>query len=234
MAGVQLRRAGAVALGLAGVLWVLYPAVRPWRDESTVAGATAAMGSAAWVVAHLFAMLGLVLLALGVLAYAGVLAGTRGGGLALAAAVTAWTGAGLALPYYGAEDFALHALAAAARSGAPIDLLGLVDAIRFGAVAATVFATGLVLLGTAGVLLAAAIRRGPVRSRWAGVPAAAGLLLLIPQFYLPPWARIAHGVLLGAGLAWLAWVLTVGTATVRLDVDPAGHPADRAPIGVHR
>jgi hypothetical protein len=101
-------------------------------------------------------------------------------------------------------------------------------------VASTVFATGLVLLGTAGVLLAAAIRRGLVRSRWAGVPAAAGLLLLIPQFYLPPWARIAHGVLLGAGLAWLAWVLARETTPAQSDAGLAGHPADRQPIGVHR
>jgi hypothetical protein len=53
MAGfAQWRRAGAVALGLAGVFWVLDPAVRLWHDESTAAGATAAMGSAAWVVAQ--------------------------------------------------------------------------------------------------------------------------------------------------------------------------------------
>ena len=33
-------RLGAIALALAGVLFILYPAVRPWRDESTVTGAT--------------------------------------------------------------------------------------------------------------------------------------------------------------------------------------------------
>ena len=235
MAGsVLLRRAGAVALGLAGVFWVLYPAVRPWADESTTAGAADALGSTAWVVAHLFAMLGLVLLALGLLGYAGGLAGGRGGGLAVAAAVTGWVGAGLVLPYYGAEDFALHAIAASARSGAPVDLLGLVHAIRFGPVAGTMFATGLVLLGAAGVLLAAAIGRGGIRPRWAGVPAAAGLLLLFPQFYLPPWGRIAHGVLLGAGLIWLSWLLAVQPTAARPGGAPARHPADRAPTGARR
>ena len=51
-------RAGAGALAAAGVLFLAYPALRPWHDESTVAGATASMSSTAWVAAHFFAMLG--------------------------------------------------------------------------------------------------------------------------------------------------------------------------------
>jgi hypothetical protein len=58
-------RLGAVALAVAGVLFVLYPAVRPWQDESTVEGATKAMSAGAWVAAHLFAMVGFILVALG-------------------------------------------------------------------------------------------------------------------------------------------------------------------------
>jgi hypothetical protein len=45
-------RAGAVALAAAGVLFLAYPALRPWHDEGTVAGAVASMSSAAWVTAH--------------------------------------------------------------------------------------------------------------------------------------------------------------------------------------
>ena len=41
-------------------------------------------------------------------------------------------------------------------------------------------------------------------ARFSGVPLAIGLVLLIPQFYLPGWARIAHGVLVAIGLVWLA------------------------------
>jgi len=33
---------------------------------------------------------------------------------------------------------------------------------------------------------------------------AIGFALFLPQFYLPPAARIAHGVLLSAGCAWFA------------------------------
>jgi hypothetical protein len=40
-------RWGALALAVAGMLFVLYPAVRPWQDESMVEGATKAMSSGA-------------------------------------------------------------------------------------------------------------------------------------------------------------------------------------------
>jgi hypothetical protein len=39
------------------------------------------------------------------------------------------------------------------------------------------------------------------------VPFALGFALFIPQFYTPAAVRIAHGVLVGAGCAWLAWAL---------------------------
>jgi hypothetical protein len=47
------------------VLFILYPAVRP--NESTVDGATAAMASGSWVASHLFAMIGFILVPLGLL-----------------------------------------------------------------------------------------------------------------------------------------------------------------------
>ena len=104
-------RAGAAALAVAGVLFLAYPALRPWHDESTVAGATASMSSTAWVTAHFFAMLGFILVPLGLLALRAAIATTRAEPLALTAAVLAWIGSGLTLPYYGAEDFGLHAIA---------------------------------------------------------------------------------------------------------------------------
>jgi hypothetical protein len=110
---------------------------------------------------------------------------SRGFGLSLAGTVAIWLGAGLALPYYGAEDFALHAIARKVDSGASLNLLELVNAIRLGAAAATTFALGLVLLGVGGLLLAVVIWRASILPRWSGVPLAIALLLLIPQFYLP-------------------------------------------------
>jgi hypothetical protein len=209
-----VMRFGAITLMLSGLLFFLYPAVRPWHDESTVAGAEASMSSHAWVAAHLFAVFALILLPLGLLAICGLAVGRRGGRLIFAATVIIWLGVGLALPYYGAEDFALHAIARKAGAGTQLDLLGLVDAIRFGAAAASTFAIGLVLLGGGGVLLAVSIWRTAVLPRFSAVPLAVALVLMIPQFYLPPWARIAHGTLLGLALLWLAWVLWTNSAGV--------------------
>jgi hypothetical protein len=204
-------RLGAFAFAIAGTMFVLYPAVRPWYDESTVDGTVAAMSSPAWVASHLFAMIGFILVPLGLLALHGVLAGPNAGPraarLAGVAVVTTWIGAGLTLPYYGAEDFGLNGIARRAAEGQAVDVLDLVDAVQYGPVAATTFAIGLLALGVGAVLAAVAVWRSGVMARVAAVPFALGFALFIPQFYAPPAVRIAHGVLIGAGSAWLAWEL---------------------------
>jgi hypothetical protein len=214
-------RMGAAALAVAGVLFVLYPAVRPWHDESTVDGAIASMRSAAWVASHLFAMVGFILVALGLFALRDAVSRTRAEPLAFAALVTWWIGAGLTLPYYGAEDFGLNAIARKA-AGQPVDLLDLVKAVRFSPVAATVFGLGLAGLGVAAVLAAVAMWRSGVLPRYSGVVFALGFALFIPQFYGPPVVRIVHGVLTGIGCVWVAVALwTAKPDTVRQRVDGA-------------
>jgi hypothetical protein len=203
-------RSGAVALALAGVLLVLYPAVRPWQDESTVEGATKALSSGAWVAAHLFAMIGFVLASLGLLAVWGAVRRTRAERLGFAAAVTFWIGAGLTLPYYGAEDFGLNAIARKAAEGQVADLLALVDAVRFSPVPATTFVLGLLLLGAGAVLAAVAVWRSAALPRSSGILFALGFALFLPQFFTPPALRIAHGVLVAAGSIWLALALWRG------------------------
>jgi hypothetical protein len=200
-------RAGAIALAAAGLLFVLYPATRPWADETTMAGATAAMSSPAWVASHLFAMIGFILLPLGLLTLPDVLRPGRGGPLALAAAVIAWIGAGLTLPYYGAEDFGLHAIATRAVEGQPIDLLDLAEAIRYQPAAIATFVLGLLALAVGTVLAAVAIWRSGILPRYSGIPLAIGFALFLPQFFTPAAVRIAHGVLVGVGCAWLAITL---------------------------
>jgi hypothetical protein len=207
-------RFGAAALAVAGVLFVLYPAVRPWRDESTVDGARAAMSQGAWVAAHLFAMLGFILVALGLLALRDVLSRTRAEPLAYAALVTWLIGAGLTLPYYGAEDFGLNAIARKA-AGQQFDLLDLVKTVRFSPVPTTTFLLGLLGLGTAAILAAVAVWRSGTLARYSGVAFAVGFALFIPQFYGPPAVRIAHGVLVGLGCAWVAVSLWGSTARRR-------------------
>jgi hypothetical protein len=170
-----------VPLAVAGLLFLLYPALRPWEDETTTQGAAAAMGSGAWVASHLFAMIGFILVAIALLE------------IHRTAAITFWVGAGLTLPYYGAEDFGLHAVA-----GQP-NILELAEAVRYNPVAITTFAVGLVTMGVAAVVVAVRLRTT------ASILFAAGFALFLPQFFTPPAARIAHGVLLLAGCVWLAW-----------------------------
>jgi hypothetical protein len=204
MSTLTRTRLGAFALVIAGVLFVLYPAVRPWHDETTVAGATASMGSGAWVASHLFAMIGFILVPLGLLALRNAVSHTRAERPALVAAVTSWIGAGLTLPYYGAEDFGLNAIA---RTADPGELLDLAETVRFSPVPVTTFLLGLLLLGVGAVLAAVAIWRSGVLPAYSGILVALGFALFIPQFFTPPAVRIAHGILLGVGLVWLGWAL---------------------------
>jgi hypothetical protein len=110
---------GALSLAVAGLLFILYPVLRPWRDETTVTGAIDAMSSSAWIASHLSAMIGFILVGLGLLALWGTVHATRAEPTALAAVITSWLGAGLTLPYYGAEAFGLYAIASRAAAGEP-------------------------------------------------------------------------------------------------------------------
>jgi hypothetical protein len=211
-------RAGAAALAAAGVLFLAYPALRPWHDERTVAGATASMSSAAWVAAHFFAMLAFILVPLGLLALRAALADTRAEPLALTAAVLAWIGSGLVLPYYGAEDFGLHAIAGSA--GSQAGLLGLVHAVRYQPLAVTIFGIGLLLLAGGAIMAAIAVWRSHVLPRASAILFAAGMALFLPQFFGPAAVRIAHGILLAAGLFILAAALWASAGRPRAAVTP--------------
>ena len=59
--------------------------------------------------------------------------------------------------------------------------------------------------------------------RLSGVPLAFGLMLFIPQFYLPAWARIAHGTEVALALVLLALVLWASTRV------PTSRPAAVSP-----
>jgi hypothetical protein len=220
-ASMNRTRAGALALAVAGFMFILYPAARPWHDETTVDGATRSMSSNWWVAAHLFAMIGFILVPLGLLALRSVVQRSRAEWIAAAAVLTAWVGAGLTLPYYGAEDFGLHAIAGRARSG-QLDLLDLVHAVRYGPVAATTFGVGLTLLGVGAILAAVAVARSGVLPPWSGVVFAIAFALLIPQFFTGAGVRITHGVITAVGLCWLALAIwRAAPGTPREPVAPA-------------
>lgn len=190
-------RLTATAYATGGLLFLLYPAIRPSGDDA------AAMASTAWVTGHAAAMIGFILLGLGTLGLHQVL----GDRLSLRAAVVTWIGAGLTLPYYGAEDFGLNVIARRSlRDGAPA-LMELAEEFRYGPVAVTMFAGGLVLLGVGTIMAALAIWRSGTLPRWSGVPLALGFALFIPQFFGPYPLRVAHGALILVGGLWTAAVL---------------------------
>jgi hypothetical protein len=198
-------RLGAAALAAAGVLFVLYPAIRPYSDETSLQGA-AAFASSAWIVAHVLGMIGFILVALGLLALHRTLRDTPGERLAFLALVTMWIGVGLTLPYYGAEAFGLHVLGQEALRQHSTALVALANDVRYGP-AIFLFAPGLLLIGAGGVLAAAAVWRSRLLPRWSGVPFALAFALYIPQFFGSAPIRVAHGLLVTVGCAWLAVVM---------------------------
>jgi hypothetical protein len=188
-----LRRTGSAALALAGALFVLYPAARPYGDLDPATTA-AAFASPWWPAAHLSAVLGFLLAGTGLVA---LYLRHRSTPLAVAAGAW-WLGTGLTVVYYGAETFALHTLGA--RIDDPVLLAELAEAIRMGPAQVTVFAAGLALLAVAGVLTAVGLRSLHGRA----LPFAAGAVLFLPQFFAHPGLRVAHGTLLGLGCLLLA------------------------------
>lgn len=182
----------AIALGLSGILFFLYPAIRPSTDTAET------LASSAWVAGHLFAMIGFILVSLAVLR----LYVTLQDRLTLRATVITWIGAGLTLPYYGAEDFGLNVIAKHVPNA-----MELAEEFRYGPVAVTMFAGGLALLGVGIVMAAVAVWRSGVYNKWSWVPLAAGFALFIPQFFGPYSLRIAHGALIAIGALWAAFEL---------------------------
>ncbi|MEO3801895.1 hypothetical protein [Nonomuraea sp. B1E8] len=205
----------AAAFAAAGILFFLYPAIRPSGDDA------AAMASSAWVAGHSAAMIGFVLLGLAVLGLHQVL----GDRLSLRAAAATWAGAGLTLPYYGAETFGLHVIARRSlRDQAPA-LTELAAEFRFGAVPVTMFAAGLVLLAAGTVMAAVSVWRSGTLPKWSGTVPALGFVLFIPQFFGPYPLRIAHGALIMAGALWFAAAIVSGRRGKRPRAD---QPAEKA------
>lgn len=194
-------------LGVTGLLFVAYPAVRPYPDDETSPAGADALASPAWIASHVFAMVGFVLLGLVMLSLRDLLAATPGRRPARIATILTWVGAGLTLPYYGAEAFGLNAIAQRAARDDDVRLLKLIDPTRYGPVQAVMFGAGLLLLAAGVIAASIAVRRSGYLAAWSGFPVAVGFALFIPQFFAPPAVRIAHGILIGVGCLLLAVVI---------------------------
>ncbi|WP_169053893.1 hypothetical protein [Agromyces sp. H66] len=203
----------AAAFAAAGVLWALFPLLRPWADKATVSSdeLATAWASDAWVFSHLAGITALGLLAPALLGLRRLVADTsdtRGATLLTWATALAWIGAAGASLYYGAEIFGVRTLAEASLRRGDATFLEEVQALREQPVAVVLFGVGLLLVAAAGVLTAIALIRARVPWAWTGVVLAVGLVLVLPQFFTPPAIRIVHGVIFGLGYLLVAFAVT--------------------------
>ena len=197
----------SACFALAGLLFVLYPAIRPFSDEKSLQGA-AAFGSNAWVIAHSMAIVAFVLLVMGMFGVYLLFQQTAVERLALAALVVSWVGVGLTLPFYGAEVFGLHAIGQAALRQSNAGLVSLAGDVR-GEPGIWFIVVGLILLAVGVIAFAVAVWRSGLLIRWAGIPLAVGFALYLPQFTASQALRVAHGLLIAVGCALIAWNLFV-------------------------
>ncbi|SPP97814.1 conserved membrane protein of unknown function [Bradyrhizobium vignae] len=193
---------GAGALVISGILFAIYPAIRPFSDERSLLGA-AAFGSAAWLASHMLAIIAFTLLPLGLLGLHHSLRGTAAERLLFVAIVLSVIGTGFTLPFYGGETYGLHALGQEAlrlHTDAP---LGLVEVIRSGP-GLVMFLAGLLLLAASANATATALWRSCRYSKASGIPFAVGTSSYISQFFGSQPLRVAHGLLVAVGCVWMA------------------------------
>ena len=195
-------RLGAAAFVLAGILFVLYPLLRPFSDEVSLQGA-AAFGSSNWLLAHMLAMVAFTLLPLGVFCLFLSLQRTAGGRLGFWGMVLTQVAVGLTLPFYGGEAYGLHAIGQEALRQQNDALLGMATVVR-GGPGLIMFLVALLLLAVSAIVVAVALWRAPTYTKWSGLPLAVGFSLYIPQFFAAQPLRVAHGILVAVGCIWIA------------------------------
>jgi hypothetical protein len=183
-------------------LFVLYPAIRPFSDEASLQGAEA-FASTAWILAHVLAILGFILLTLGLFSLYISLQQTSAERLAFLALILSWIGVGLTLPFYGGEAFGLHAIGQEAIRQQSSALLNMANDVRSGA-GLVMGLAGLMLLAAGTVMAAIAVWRSSTLPKWSGIPFALGFAMYIPQFFGTQPIRVAHGMLVAVGCLWMA------------------------------
>lgn len=195
-------RLSASALVISGILFVLYPAIRPFSDEASLQGA-AAFASTQWLVAHMLAMVAFTLLPLGLSGLHRSLQESAVEHLGYWAVVLSWIGTGLTLPFYGGEAYGLHAIGQEAIRQQTAALVSLAAVVRSGP-GLVMFLIGLLLLAIAAITFAIALWRSGSYPKWSGIPFALGVGLYIPQFFGTQPLRVAHGLLVAIGCLWIA------------------------------
>ncbi|UOE94770.1 hypothetical protein [Alkalihalobacillus sp. LMS39] len=197
-----LRPIAVFSLCLSGILFFLYPALRPFSDEATLQGA-AAFASNAWMLSHVLGIIAFLLLPLGLLGLYNTIENNKARKAVLTGVLLSYLGVGLTLPFYGAEVFALSVIGQEALVQQSASVLELANTIRFGPGFFMIF-LGLMLLALGTILIAIAIWKSGILTRWAGIPLAVGFVLYLPQYLAIQPLRIAHGLLIAIGCIWIA------------------------------
>ncbi|MFF2450558.1 hypothetical protein ACFVSW_26290 [Neobacillus sp. NPDC058068] len=192
----------ALSLVISGTLFVLYPAIRPFSDESSMEGA-AAFASTEWLVAHIFAIIGFTLLPLGLLGLHNSLKESALKSLTYSAVVFCLLGIGLTLPFYGGETYGLHAIGLEAITRQTDAIVSLANVVRSGP-GLIMFIIGLLFLAAASIIVAITVWRSGTYQKWSGIPFALGISLYIPQFFAGQPLRVAHGFLVFLGCVLIA------------------------------
>ena len=203
-------RLGAFVLGLSSLLLMVFPLIRPFfpmdvfAPERTLAAASPAFASVAWVLSHFLAMLGFVLLLGGMLALYAFHAGAEAEPRAFRGLVWGLAGVALVLPAFGVETYTMPIIGTVYLAGA--SGLAPVIPLTYQGPMTGVLLLGLLFLAVGAFNFAVAIRRGGRLPAWAGFVFAIGLALWLPL--LPRPVRIVDGLLIGLGglpLAWSMW-----------------------------
>lgn len=200
--GSSRIRLSIFSLAVSAVLFVVYPALRPFSDETSLQGA-AAFASAEWLAAHMLAMVAFILLPLGLLGLYHALRKTEAEKMTYWAFVLCLIGVGFTLPFYGGETYGLFAIGQEAIRQQSDHLVRLASVVRSGP-GLTMFLAGMLLLAMASVLVALAMGRSERYAKWSGLPFALGMLLYVPQFFATQPLRVAHGILVATGCLWIA------------------------------
>ncbi|MEH7177561.1 hypothetical protein [Neobacillus vireti] len=195
-------RFSALSLVISGILFVLYPIIRPFSDEASLEGA-AAFASTEWLVAHILAIVAFTLLPLGFLGLYHSLQDTTLKPLIYSAVVLCLLGTGLSLPFYGGETYGLHAIGLEAITQQTAALVSISNVVRTGT-GLIMFLIGLMVLAIASIIVAVTIWRSGKYQKWSGIPFALGMVLYIPQFFGGQQLRVIHGLLVTIGCLWIA------------------------------
>jgi len=199
-------RMGALALGLSAVLLAAFPLVRPFfrldvfAPEATLATASPAVTSGAWLIAHLVGMGGFILLLGAIPALYAHLAAEDDAPRLFRATIASMAGVALVLPMFGVETFALPAIGWTYLDGQP-GIAPIVTLIYRG-LGTGVMLIGLLLLAVGALTFAIVIWRRGTLPKWGALTWAVGLAAWLPL--LPRPVRVVDGLLIGIGGVWLA------------------------------